>query len=102
MTNIGNIWGHIPKSLEEVFHRKEGFLEELSEMEWIVNWTNIQARLEEDADFFIDPGKIKQKRDSVFDVEDDNEDGGDHVKVNAARSDTRRIHPSTVIPRVDW
>ena len=28
MTNIGNIWGHIPKSLEEVFRRAEGFLEE--------------------------------------------------------------------------
>ena len=28
MTNIGNIWGYIPKSLEEVFHRAEGFLEE--------------------------------------------------------------------------
>ena len=28
MTNIGNIWGHIPKSQEEVFHRAEGCLEE--------------------------------------------------------------------------
>ena len=28
MTNIGNIWGHIPKSLEKDFHRPEGFLEE--------------------------------------------------------------------------
>ena len=28
MTNIGNIWGHIPKSLEEFFRRAEGFLEE--------------------------------------------------------------------------
>eukprot|EP00617_Octactis_speculum_P009021 CAMPEP_0185779260 /NCGR_PEP_ID=MMETSP1174-20130828/95231_1 /TAXON_ID=35687 /ORGANISM="Dictyocha speculum, Strain CCMP1381" /LENGTH=211 /DNA_ID=CAMNT_0028468317 /DNA_START=304 /DNA_END=936 /DNA_ORIENTATION=+ len=37
----------------------------LSEMEWIMNWTNIQARLEEDADFVLDPSKMKQKRDTT-------------------------------------
>ena len=34
-------------------------------MEWIVNWTSIQARLEEDVDFVIDRGKMKQKRDTT-------------------------------------
>ena len=28
MTNIGNIWGHIPKSLQKDFYREQGFLEE--------------------------------------------------------------------------
>ena len=44
--------------------RREAYVK-LSEMEWIVNWTSIQDRLEEDADFVIDPGKMKQKRDTT-------------------------------------
>jgi len=28
MTNIGNIWGHILKSLKKDFYREQGFLEE--------------------------------------------------------------------------
>ena len=44
--------------------RREAFVK-LSEMEWIVNWTSIQDRLEEDADFVIDPGKMKQKSDTT-------------------------------------